>query len=94
MPCCKRKRRRTRMLNSLPTGCKARINALCSEPKLRGRLCAMGLTPGTVVEVCSPCSFKVKNCLLTLGDDVACKLECEPLDNEQIQTNAQVAGSF
>ncbi|WP_082936438.1 FeoA family protein [Halodesulfovibrio spirochaetisodalis] len=85
MPCCKRKRK----LNSLPTGCKARIKGLCSEPKLRGRLCALGLTPGTVVEVCSPCRFKVKDCLLTLGDDIACTLECEPLDHDHNHDDAQ-----
>ncbi|MEZ0576789.1 FeoA family protein [Halodesulfovibrio aestuarii] len=90
MPCCKRKHK----LNSLPAGCKARIRGFCSEPKLRGRLCALGLTPGTVVEVCSPCSFRVKDCLLTLGDDIARKLECEPLENEQNLKSTETAGTL
>ncbi|MFA9396031.1 MAG: ferrous iron transport protein A [Halodesulfovibrio sp.] len=90
MPCCKRKHK----LNSLPAGCKARIKGFCSEPKLRGRLCALGLTPGTVVEVCAPCSFRVKDCLVTLGDDIACNLECEPLENEQSQNSTQAVGTL
>ena len=88
MPCCRRK------LNSLPAGCKARIKGVCNKPKLRGRLCALGLTPGTVVEVCAPCSIRVKDCLLTLGDDIACELECEPLENEPKHDLTPTVGTF
>ncbi|MCG8533280.1 MAG: ferrous iron transport protein A [Desulfovibrionales bacterium] len=67
---------------------------MCTKPKLRGRLCALGLTPGTVVEVCAPSSIRVKDCLLTLGDDIACELECEPLENETMQDLQPAANSF
>jgi len=88
MPCCKHK------LNSLPAGCKARIKGHCDDPKLRGRLCALGLTPGTVAEVCAPCSFRVKGCLLTLGEDIACNLECEPLADDNVMNVAPAAGTI
>jgi ferrous iron transport protein A len=75
-------------LNQVAVGEKVRVSALGDCPKARGRLCALGLTPGTEVEVCSrnggprnggPCSVKVRNCCVVLGNGMADQVLCEPL---------------
>ena len=66
-------------LDKVPAGEKARIKSLCDCPRLRSRLCALGITPGTVVEVCAPGSIKVREACLVLGEDMACQVLCEPL---------------
>jgi ferrous iron transport protein A len=62
-------------LNQFPAGSRVRIEQLCECSRARGRLCAMGLTPGTVVEICSgcggPCYLKVRGARLTLGHGLA-----------------------
>ncbi|WP_174408833.1 FeoA family protein [Desulfovibrio psychrotolerans] len=74
MACC--------TLDKLPAGCRATIKGFCGCRKSRGRLCAMGLTPGTVVEVCAPCSVRVRESCLALGREMAGLVTCEPLENE------------
>lgn len=68
---------RCQSLNKIPVGCRAKVTSLCDCPKLRGRLCALGVTPGTIVEVCAPCSIKVRESCLALGEDMACQVLCE-----------------
>ncbi|MFV0350570.1 MAG: ferrous iron transport protein A [Halodesulfovibrio sp.] len=68
-------------LDKVPAGCKATIRGYCGCSRERGRLCALGLTPGTVVEVCGPCSVKVREACVALGIEVAGQVTCEPLEN-------------
>ncbi len=69
-------------LDKVPTGCRATIRGFCGCRKLQGRLFAMGLTPGTVVEVCAPNSVKVRESCLMLGSAMAELVTCEPLEND------------
>ncbi|MGD9608823.1 MAG: ferrous iron transport protein A [Desulfovibrionaceae bacterium] len=68
-------------LNSLcafPPGSRVRVETLCDCPKARGRLCAMGITPGTVVEITSTCGgpvcLRARGACVTLGHGLAAKV--------------------
>lgn len=69
-------------LGSAPRGCKLRITRLCSGPRENCRLCALGLTPGTQVQVLScggggaPCLL-VRGCSLALDPGLASLVACE-----------------
>ncbi|MEA4858003.1 MAG: FeoA family protein [Solidesulfovibrio sp.] len=52
-------------LTHFPAGSRVRVETLCDCPKARGRLCAMGITPGTVVEITACCGGPV--CLRARG---------------------------
>jgi ferrous iron transport protein A len=73
-------------LSQFPAGTRVRIEQLCECSRARGRLCAMGLTPGTVVEICSccggPCYLKVRGSRLTLGHGLAGKILARAVDFE------------
>ncbi|MDR3044416.1 MAG: ferrous iron transport protein A [Desulfovibrio sp.] len=74
MPCCK--------LSDVPAGCRVRVRRLCDKQGERGRLCALGITPGTELEVCSQggaCCVRVRDASLVLGDTLACDVYCEPV---------------
>lgn len=74
MPCCR--------LSDVPPGCRVRVRRLCDERGLRGRLCALGITPGTELEVCSQsgaCCVRVRDASLVLGDALAVDVYCEPV---------------
>ncbi len=62
-------------LNQFPAGSRIRIEKLSDCPKARGRLCALGLTPGTTVEMCScgpgPCVLKVRGTSVCIGKGMA-----------------------
>ncbi len=62
-------------LSQFPAGTRVRIEKLCECSRARGRLCAMGLTPGTEIEVFAncggPCCLKVRGSSLTLGHGLA-----------------------
>ena len=62
-------------LNEFPAGSRVKIEKLCDCPRARGRLCALGLTPGTVVEICSrnggPCNLKVRGTSVSIGGGLA-----------------------
>ena len=68
-------------LNSLatfPPGSRVRVETLCDCPKARGRLCALGITPGTVVEITSCCGgpvcLRARGACVTLGHGLAAKI--------------------
>ena len=65
-------------LNSFPSGSKVTVTALDAGAGARCRLCALGLTPGTLVEITSrgpgPCRLKVRNTDLLLGHGMAEKV--------------------
>ena len=68
-------------LNSLatfPPGSRVRVETLCDCPKARGRLCALGITPGTVVEITSGCGgpvcLRARGACVTLGQGIASKV--------------------
>jgi len=65
----------TRSLGSFPAGARVTIKKLCACPRTRGRLCALGLTPGATVEICNAaagsCRLKVRGADLVLTDDLA-----------------------
>ena len=69
-------------LGSAPRGCKLRITRLCSDRRESCRLCALGLTPGTQVQVLS-CGgggaprLLVRGCDLALDPGLARLVTCE-----------------
>ena len=68
-------------LGSAPRGCKLRITRLSSGPRENCRLCALGLTPGTQVQVKSCCGglsrLLVRGCDLILDPSLARQVVCE-----------------
>jgi ferrous iron transport protein A len=72
----------SRPLDTFKPGAQVRIEGLCDCPRARGRLCALGLTPGTTVTVNSnghgPCRLKVRGSDLVIGRGLARKvLACD-----------------
>ena len=69
-------------LTHFPVGSRVIVKDLGECPKGRIRLCAMGLTPGTVVEVeditCGPCRVRVRGATLVIGKGMAGKIICYP----------------
>ncbi len=67
-----------RPLTAFPKGSTVRIHSLCAGGHARCRLCALGLTPGTPVELGSngsgPCRLKVRGADLVLGQGMAEKI--------------------
>ena len=65
-------------LSTFPPGSRVRVESLCDCPRARGRLCAMGITPGTVVEITScfggPVCLRARGCSITLGNGLAQKV--------------------
>ncbi|AAS97046.1 FeoA family protein [Nitratidesulfovibrio vulgaris] len=69
-------------LREAPAGSRVRVNRLCDCPRDRGRLCALGITPGSEIEVCSQaggCCVRVRESSFVLGDSLACTVLCEPV---------------
>ena len=65
-------------LSSFPAGSRVRVETLCDCPRARGRLCAMGITPGTVVEITAACGgpicLRARGTCITLGQGLATKI--------------------
>jgi len=65
-------------LSSFPPGSCVRVETLCECPRARGRLCAMGITPGTVVEITSGCGgpvcVRARGSAFTIGHGLAEKV--------------------
>lgn len=73
-------------LSQFPAGTRVRIEKLCDCSRARGRLCSMGLTPGTEIEVFAncggPCCLKVRGASLTLGHGLAGNIYGRIVDSE------------
>ncbi|MFK4763680.1 FeoA family protein [Desulfobaculum sp. SPO524] len=86
------RRRHGRTLCDYPCGSRVAIADIQGCPKLRCRLLAMGLTPGTEAEVCShaagSCCLRVRNSDLILGDDMAQNIFATPLSGQKNQVSA------
>ena len=68
-------------LTECPEGAIVRIVGLSEDPRCRGRLCSMGLTPGTralVRQGGSCCRIRVRGGELCLGSDMACQIMVSP----------------
>lgn len=65
-------------LNRFPSGTRVTITALQAGTGARGHLCALGLTPGTLVEITScgpgPCRLRIRDTDLLLGHGMAEKV--------------------
>lgn len=65
-------------LSSFPPGSRVRVESLCDCPSARGRLCALGITPGTEVEITSGCGgpvcLRARGASVTLGHGLATKV--------------------
>jgi len=65
-------------LSAFPPGSRVRVESLCDCPKARGRLCAMGITPGTVVEITAGCGgpvcLRARGTSITIGHGLAEKI--------------------
>lgn len=82
-------------INRFPKGSLVRIQSLEGCPKSRCRLCAMGLTPGTVVEVRSnghgPCRLKVRGTDVVLGRNLSLKVFCVAADSVESRDACSLA---
>lgn len=73
-----------------PSGRKLRVEELVGSPSMRSRLYAMGILPGTEMEVCrrgcgkngSVC-VRVRQCSLVLGEGMANAIFCRPADENE-----------
>ena len=65
-------------LNHFPSGSKVTIASLNAGGGARSKLYAMGLTPGTSIQITAsgggPCRMKVRDCELVLGNGLASKI--------------------
>lgn len=69
-------------LAQVPQGARAKVIGYCCDNALRGRLCALGITPGCELDVCQACDqvrLRVKDCNLVLGGNMASGILCEPV---------------
>jgi ferrous iron transport protein A len=76
----------SRPITNYPPGSVVRISQLTGGRTARTRLCAMGLTPGTLVTVDSsgsgPCRLKVRESDLVLGAGLASSIHAEEIQRE------------
>ena len=78
-------------LLQVPPGQKVRVKNLEADGPTRARLCALGLTPGTEVEVCmnccgeGACRVRVREASLVLGESVAGSILCECCQAETVK---------
>lgn len=69
-------------LLDMPAGCKLRVEELTGSPSIRSKLYAMGILPGTEVELCRQGCGKGSVCLrvrqssLVLGESMARSIFC------------------
>lgn len=68
-------------VTSFKDGAKIKIASLPDGAKVRGRLCALGVMPGSIVEVIEsgpgPCRLRVRESMIVLGRGVAQRLMAE-----------------
>lgn len=73
-PCC---------LLDAPAGSVVRVSNVQAEGGMRGRLCALGITPGCEMEISPECTCQgtrkitVRNSSLVLNEPMARAIECE-----------------
>ncbi len=69
----------------IPEGTRVRLHELGGCPKARAKLYAMGLTPGTELEIIQsgsgPCKLRVRGSDLVLGHGMSQKVFACPLGN-------------
>lgn len=66
-------------LRDLPSGRRARIRSLTGRSCDRSRLCALGFTPGTEIEVSACCGglrVRLRNSCVVLDSDLAQSIVC------------------
>ncbi|SHN48857.1 FeoA family protein [Desulfovibrio litoralis] len=73
---------KTCTLSEMPNGARVKVTGFSCDKALRSRLCALGITPGTELDlkhICNALSVKVKECNLVIDDNVASEILCTPL---------------
>lgn len=80
-------------LPDMPRGCKLEVADLCGSPSLRSRLYAMGILPGTEMELCcchegggSVC-VRVRQSMLVLGESLANAIFCREIFENEAQNH-------
>jgi ferrous iron transport protein A len=77
----------SRPITNYPAGATVRIDRLSGGRGARTRLCALGLTPGTLVVVGSsgngPCRLRVRESDLVLGAGLANSIYAEEVGRER-----------
>ena len=78
----------TASLLDMPCDRGLRVEELIGSPSLRARLYAMGILPGTEMELCAqPCGtgsvcVRVRQCSLVLGESMARAILCRAMDSD------------
>jgi ferrous iron transport protein A len=73
-------------LLDMPSGCPLLVDDLQGSPSIRSRLYAIGILPGTEIEVCRQARGKgsvcvrVRQCSLVLGESMARAITCRPAE--------------
>ncbi len=71
-------------LRQVSPGKRVRVHGISAGNGLLGRLCALGITPGALVDVCSQghaCCVRVRDSSIVLSDQMADLIVCEPLED-------------
>lgn len=80
-------------LLDMPAGCKLRVEELTGSPSIRSKLYAMGILPGTEVELCRQGCGKGSVCLrvrqssLVLGESMAKSIFCSTAEEKPALTH-------
>jgi ferrous iron transport protein A len=77
-------------LVDMPCGCKLRVSDLSGTPSSRSRLYALGILPGTEMELCQPgdgagnVCVRVRQSSLVLGESLAKSIFCRVIDENDL----------
>lgn len=68
-------------LSDLPHGARVRVSDITGDQAERSRLCSLGITPGTEIEISDhlpgSCRLRVRGSALALTGDIAENIICE-----------------
>lgn len=87
-----------RLLRDIPAGKTVRVHSLTADKAARARLCALGILPGTRLEVCDNCTgggmrrIRVRGSSLVIGDCMAEGVECVDCIENDDHTHSQGMG--
>jgi ferrous iron transport protein A len=72
-------------LTHYPPGARAVVSKLCAGHRGRCRVCALGLTPGTEVEILAtgsgPIKIRARGADIVIGHQLAAKILAQPADS-------------
>ncbi len=74
-------------LRQVSPGKRVRVHGISAANGLLGRLCALGITPGALLDVCSQghaCCVRVRDSSVVLSGQMADLIFCDPLEDSPV----------